>query len=243
MDIARQTAGPSPQSGPDQAAAMPARIAEILLIARILNAYGRRISGLIIRPAAWMGFVIVARFFGTATVTDIAARIQLGIMRAMALEAMLLRRTERGQDLVIPATRQAGPRQPSQAAKPPRQQIQPAPLTLDTLPSRQDVEAWVRRRPIGRTIAAICLDLGVAPMLCQAGFWDRLTQAVRANRGSVATVLKEVRRRVDQFASRDFTRPRFPWPDPGRPNEDTPLRIYIGQDLFHPAPAATAGPS
>jgi hypothetical protein len=214
---------------------MPARIAEILSLAQTLTTYGRRISGLITRPTTWIGFVIIARFFGTVTIPDMAAQIQRGIMRATALEAMLQRRTQRGEDLVILAPRTNAPRSARPTAKQSHQET-PKPLTLDNLPTQQEIEEWVRRRPIGRTIAAICLDLGIAPTLCEGAVWNQISKAMQDYRGSLIAVMKEVRRRVDQFEAEDWTQKTLPWP------ERNPDGMHRVLGVF-PTPAATAGPS
>ncbi len=245
MDTAPPSAGPDPQPDPNQdrpgdtmpARPMPARIAEVLRLAQTLTTYGRHISALISRPTTWFGFVIIARLFGTAAVPAMAAQIQRGIMRAMALEAMLLRRAQRGADLIL-APSKTGPRKPRQTTKPPEQaspSTKTPPLTLENLPTQQETQAWVRRRPIGRTIAAIILDLGIAPTLCEGAVWNRVHEAIQAYRGSLTTVMKEVRRRVVQFEAEDSTDNPLPSPD------RTPKRMPgIPGVLF--TQAATTGP-
>ncbi|MGA3404086.1 MAG: hypothetical protein ABSC95_33190, partial [Acetobacteraceae bacterium] len=75
------------------------------------------------------------------------------------------------------AAAQAAARQA--AARLARRLARTEPLTLDSLPCMEAIEAEVRRSPVGRTIAAICRDLGIAPSLCDGMFWNRLFDAIR----------------------------------------------------------------
>ena len=84
---------------------VPERIAPILQIALILAEYGRHLATTIQHRALRRGFATIAQFFGTATRAVILPRIHRGIMRAMALERVLLERASRGRDLVVPAPR------------------------------------------------------------------------------------------------------------------------------------------
>ena len=94
---------------------VPERIAPILQIALILAEYGRHLATTIQHRALRRGFATIAQFFGTATLAVILPRIHRGIMRAMALERVLLERASRGRDLVVPAPRARA----SLAAEPP----------------------------------------------------------------------------------------------------------------------------
>ncbi len=101
---------------------------------------------------------------------DIVALVQRGIMRAVGLEAMLVRRAQRGQDLVILAALTRATRKAPPAILLPKAESPDPTLTLGGIPTAQEIAAEVRRHPIGRTIAAICLDLGISPTLCAGPF-------------------------------------------------------------------------
>jgi hypothetical protein len=67
-------------------------------------------------------------------------------------------------------------------------------------PTRQQIEHQVRRRPVGRTIVDICLDLAVMPGLCTGPFWNELFEIMQWYGGSVATLMRERCRREEAFA-------------------------------------------
>jgi hypothetical protein len=122
----RHTTGPATRPDPEKAdpnrdqpgKPTPERIAEILLLAQILAAYGRHLAAVIQYRGLWRGFATVAQFFGTAAIADIAVRLRRGIMRAVALERVLLQRARRGRDLKILAPRDRANR-PSRADEEP----------------------------------------------------------------------------------------------------------------------------
>ncbi len=269
MSAATNTAGltaqPDPQ--PDGAGGpAPERIVEILHIVCILAEYGRHLLDTIEHRAVWRGFATVAQFFGTATVPVIIAHIQRGIMRAVALQRVLLQRAGRGRDLVIlpprvPAASAAqpaappspqpaagpqppeAPAAPEPARRPPRNSGPDEPLTLDTLPSMALLEAEVRRRPVGRTIVAICRDLGISPSLCAGPFWNRVFMAIRNHRGSLGNVVLEMRRREKQFDDESWKHPNLALPEQTRDGIRRVLGFMIGEppvDPFRPVPAPGA---
>ena len=69
---------------------VPRNIAGLLAIVRILLAFGRHLSETLERRAAKRSFSLLAQFFGTARLPVILARISRGILRAEALEQVLL---------------------------------------------------------------------------------------------------------------------------------------------------------
>ncbi len=244
---------------------VPEGIAAILSIVAILAEYGRHPAETIEHRAIWRGFATIAQFFGTASLPVMLANIQRGIMRAAALERMLLRRAARGRDLAFlarrvrakreaepaapqaePATTEAAGPQPAEA--PPAQQPAPGPvrrslkeeaLSLDTLPSMAQFDAEVCRRPIGQSIADICRELGVSPSLCEGMFWDRVFMAIRWYRGSVSNVVVEMRRREKQFDEELWKHPNLGQPEETREGIRRVLGFLIGEppvDPFRPVP-------
>ncbi len=240
MIITDHIAAPSLQQDPPtdpHSPHVPQRTAAVLLLLQILTAYGRYLAAAVPHRSLWRGFATVAQFFGTAAVPDIAARVQRGIMRALALQSVLLQRARRGRDLVALAP----PLPHASSANPPASpQTDPKPpLAPDTLPTQAELEAWVRRRPIGHTLTDICLDLGVSPSLCAAPFWNRLFDAMQDYGGSIVKLFGELHRREDRFESEDWTHPTgLPVPEYTRPGIRQTLGFFVSEppvDPFRPS--------
>ena len=255
---------------------VPERIAAMLSLVAVLAEYGRHLVETIEHRAIWRGFATIAQFFGTATMPVILAHIQRGLMRAVALERLLLRRATRGRDLAILARRMRAPRaeeptapqpeptappaepatedpatpQPAEALaaeqpepRPIHRRVPAEPLTLDTLPSMAQVEAEVRRRPIGQTIVDICRDLGISPSLCDGAFWNRVFTAIHCYRGSFSNIMLEMRRREKQFDHEHWQHPKLALPEQTREGVRRVLGFAIGEppvDPFRPEPDAPA---
>ena len=234
---------------------MPDRIAPILQIALILAEYGRHLAATLEHRALWRGFATIAQFFGTATPAVILPYIHRGIMRAMALERMLLECAKRGRDLVVPAPRDRAA-QPAATPQPPCAPSTPQPkpplgrptkleepLTFENMPSMADIEKEVRRRPIGRTIADICRDLGVSPGLCLGPFWTMLLSGIQSYRGSVYTLIRDMREREKQLDRESWKHPNLGWPEQTRAGIQRVLGFLIGEppvDPFRPVSAPGA---
>ena len=282
MCAAPNTAGLATQSAPAKdrpGRPAPVRIAEILAVVSVLATYGRHLVETLEQRAVARGFATIARFFGTVALDTILAHIHRGLMRAVALERMLLLRAARGRDLRILAPRAPSRREPPAQDAPDTEQTvesePPAPLTpeqdedaqaaareaaarraearlarrlassevltLDALPTMEAIEAEVRRSPIGRSIAAICLDLGISPGLCDGTFWNRLFDAIRLYRGSLASLVLEVKRRGKRFEKEEWKHPRLEWPEETRDGIRRVLGFIIGENPRDPF-AVVAGP-
>ena len=243
---------------------VPEHIAAMLSLVAVLADYGRHLAATIEHRALWRGFATIAQFFGTAHLPVIVAHIQRGIMRTAALQRMLLERARRGRDLVVLAPRRrvrraaqpaaplpdpaappaAGPQPaappPNPTPRPARGTLPPPPLTLDTLPSMADIEAEVRRRPVGQTIVDICRDLGIAPTLCDGRFWNRAFMAIRCYRGSFNNIMLEMRRREKRFDREQWRYPNLALPEQTAEGVRRVLGFLIGEtpvDPHRPAPA------
>ncbi len=281
MSAAPDTAGLPPQAAPPQdrpGKPVPVRIAEILAIVSILTTYGRHLGQTLEQRAVARGFATIAQFFGTVAFDTILAHIQRGLMRAIALQRLLLLRAARGRDLPVPAPRAASHRQPP--AKDAAETAQPAgqtppatltpepdaaaqaaarqaaadkaearlarrlaaskPLTLATLPRMEAIEAEVRRSPVGRTLAAICRDLGVSPALCDSAFWNRLFDAIRLYRGSLGSLVLEVKRREQRFEKEEWKHPGLELPEETRSGVRRVLGFWIGETPVDPFAVAAA---
>jgi hypothetical protein len=263
MSAATHTAGLPSQPDPQQDRSgnpVPANISQILHILRILLGYGRHLAATLEHRAVARGFSVIAQCFGTAKVSVILAHLYRGIMRAVSLERMLLARAARGRDLTIQAPRTNAPRkapptpepgtEPQAASEPPAQTATPphvrpaspdAPLDLAHLPTMAQLEAEIRRRPVGRVIADICQDLGIAPRLCAGGFWNSIFDALRWYRGNLARLSGEMRRREARFEQELDRQPSLGWPEESREAIRRVLGFLVGEQPVDPSPAlATA---
>jgi len=282
VTAALDTAGLFPRSAPAKdrpGRPVPGRIVEILAVVSVLATYGRHLAQTLEQRSVARGFATIARFFGTVGLDTILAHLQRGLMRAIALERLLVRRAARGRDLCILAPRASSRREPPATDAPDSEQtaeLEPPatltpeadedaqaavreaaarraeariarriaasePLTLDTLPDMEAIEAEVRRSPVGRTIAAICLDLGISPSLCDGSFWNRLFDAIRLYRGSLASLVLEVRRREKRFEKEEWKHPRLEWPEETRDGIRRVLGFIIGEPPRDPF-AVVTGP-
>ena len=257
-----------PDPSPDWAQKpVPQNIADVLTLLHILLSYGRHLAITLEHRAAARGFSVIAQFFGTARVPVILARLARGMLRAMALERVLRARAARGRDLAyLPPRRraerepQAGPPQPKPAdVEPPpplpaprRRPETDEPPDLASLPSLAQFEAEIRRRPVGRTIADICRDLGVSPTLCEGSFWNALFEAITWYRGNLPKLVQTFRRREIAFEPELNADPRLGLPEEtcegirrtlgfliGEPSA-TPFRLPMPPSLL--AAAATGPP-
>jgi hypothetical protein len=282
---------------------IPARIAALLHTVRILLGYGRHLAATAEHRSASTDFNAVAACFGTARLHTIMAHLQRGLLRAMALERVLLARAARGRDIgyiarnerAIATAFQAAPadlpgepaglpagaadpsvdsadpsadpaEQPTDPAKPPTvAQIGRKPARRSRpagwndpelfMPTLEELEAQVRRRPLGRTLVEICLDLAVVPGFCTGAFWNELFDSIRLHGGSVATLMLEKVRREEAFCKeQDRTLgSNWDWQEMGREALRRVLGFCIGDvtdaayhpvsELYAPAAAAAAGPS
>ncbi len=178
---------PPDQSGP----AVPPCIAFLLSVARALLGYGRHLDKVFPDGAAQPGFPTIAAAFGTHDVRRILGHIQRGILRAMMLERFLLARAAVGRDIEpvqppAPAEQAdiadldlklRAPARPRAAALRVPRTDPDDPLHFE-IPSLKELEAQVRRNPVGQTIAEICLDLGITPSACAGDFWASLLEAI-----------------------------------------------------------------
>lgn len=226
---------------------VPIGIANALVVVRILLAYGRHLATILPVAAAWPAFAAIARFFPKAAASETHARIHRGILRALALERVLLDRARRDRDLKV-LSRSARRRAEAAPASLPERPEPAAPrrrrraddrhgIWLDRLPTLAEMETQVRRRPIGRTIGDICLDLGVSAKLCAPWFWTGLFNTISAYRGNIGGVCVELHQREERFL-RDYTGPH----DVLQQMEDDVgqvVKFRIGEKPVDPCPPAS----
>ena len=178
---------------------IPGRIGAVLRVVHSLIAYGRHFTATAQTRVAKPEFATAAAIFGTYDLPLILLRMRRGILRALALQRYLLDRAARGSNLrfewppfITPLPHQRPPARPprKRPENPLKPRKDPALLGPDDpaayhLPTPEELDADVRRRPVGRTITLICLDLGIAPGLCLGDFWYRLERTLRRYGGSI----------------------------------------------------------
>ena len=303
-----ETAAPCPASPPDPQTdrpgqtmsgqttptrTIPTRIAALLHTVRILLGYGRHLAETAERRSASTDFNAVAACFGTGRLCAILAHLQRGLLRAAALERVLLQRAARGRDIgcVAPSERATatayqvaapadlpaggtdqpadppgGPAELPDVEQPAAAQVARTAATRRSrpagwndpelfMPTLEELEAQVRRRPLGRTLVEICLDLAVVPGFCTGAFWNELFDSIRLHGGSVATLMQEKLRREEAFSKeQDRTMgSNWDWLEMGREALRRVLGCFIGEaadkafdpssELYVPAAAVPAGPS
>ena len=282
------TATPCPASPPDpqpdrpgRPQPCPARIAALLHTVRILLGYGRHLAETATHRSASTDFNAIAACFGTGRLYAILAHLQRGILRATALERVLLARAARGRDIGFAAPRERAtatatrPRQPIRRPTPPAgrsasratgrgarraeaaaRPSRPAGWNDPELfmPTLEELEAQVRRRPLGRTLVDICLDLAVVPGFCTGPFWNELFDSIRLHGGSVATLMQEKVRREEAFCKEQDRKigSNWDWQEMGREALRRVLGFFIGEaadepfdpvsEPYAPAAAVATGP-
>jgi hypothetical protein len=240
---------------------MPASIAALLHTVRILLGFGRHLAETAKHRSASTDFNAIAACFGTGRVYAILAHLQRGILRAIALENVLLARAARGRDIHFAAPRERAAAPPATPADPPPEQSAEAQATRKPvarpsrpagwndpelfMPTLEELEAQVRRRPLGRTLVDICLDLAVVPGFCTGPFWNTLFDSIRLRGGSIATLMREKTRREEAFCREQDGKPgsNWDWQKMGREALRRVLGFFIGEaagDPPDPIPQQTA---
>ncbi len=103
------------------------------------------------------------------------------------------------------------------------------------IPTPEELAAEVRRRPVGRTIAYICMDLGLAPGLCEGEFWTRVDKILRHYGGSLSRLYKVRERREASFL-RERDRDPDTWHINWRDLRPSTVRIALGCRFGEPPP-------
>jgi hypothetical protein len=257
MDQTVPPSRPTEQPAPPQSqagAAMPECITFLLRMVRTLLAYGRKLDQILPAAANDARFPHLAAGFGTFDVRRILFHVQRGLLKAMMLEKFLLARGAQGRDILpkppaapaemeeiegleLKLRAQAQPRPASERM--PR--IDPDdPLTF-SIPSLKALEAQVRRQPVGRTLAEICLDLGVVSAVCDLEFWEQLYFALENFGASLAQFVNIQEHRRRTILREQDRRPRT-WDQRDQPKDA--LRQLLGHLLaerLRPNAASVAG--
>jgi hypothetical protein len=185
---------------------MPARIAALLHTVRILLGYGRHLAATAKDRSTSTDFNAIAVCFGTGRLYAILAHLQRGLLRAAALERVLLARAARGRDISFTAPRARPAAAPAAPADPPAEPSAEAAVARKAprpsrpagwndpelfMPTPEQLEAQARRHPPGRTLVQICLDLAVVPGFCTGPFWNTLFDSIRLYGGSIPALMRE----------------------------------------------------
>jgi hypothetical protein len=239
--------GASGTNPPEPPRPIPGRIGGVLHVIRTLIAYGRYLTAAAPARAARPEFAPAAALFGTYDVATILFRVQRGIRRAMALQRYLLARAARGRNLRFvwaPTTEPQPHHRPPPApprAKPaaPRRAPGREPALLDDsdprafyLPTDEELDAEVRRRPVGLTMTYICLDLSVYPCLSESAFFDQWMGVIRRYGGNLGPLFDVRARRQKAFQRERDRRPEtwhIPWQAVGLPAIRQAPGLLIGE--------------
>ena len=252
------------------AATIPEGLAALLHVVRVLLGHGRRLVETVPERAANVEFATLAAVCGTYTLPTILARLQRGILRAMALERYLLARAEKGREIAnvfveprerTPAKPPAEPQEGTPAeltAEPPAEpqegpQDAPGskrrPFDPDDLriPTAKELDAEVRRWPLGRTIAMICMDLAVIPRFCTGTFWNQVFDTLQDYGGSFTALYKLREHRETSFQKERDQHPDsrgFDWKHPGPETIRQVFGYLIGEApiLDPPGPRLATAP-
>ncbi len=220
--------------------AMPQGIAALLQLVRILLGHGRRLVETVNVKGETPQFASIGVTFGTHNLPNVLARIQRGILRLLALETYLRKRAEKGREIPFlePRARQvpaATPQPDKVPAEPkiPRKRSLPYNPESIRIPTMEELEAEVRRTSVGRTIARICLDLGVVPAFCTGEMGNALLQVLEFYGGSLTKLFAIRRKREIAFQKERDMRPdtwTWNWRDMRKERMRQVLGYLIGEE-------------
>ena len=243
---------PAPHTKPTAA---PGHVAAFLNLVRILLGYARRLDAALPAQAAHPRFPTLAAGFGTHDIRRIVAHIHRGILRAMMLERFLLARAAQGRDIEpTPLREPAEPadiealeiklRAPSQPSPTPRRRsvAERDDAVHFVMPTLTDLEAQIRRRSIGRTIADICMDLGISPSICDGAFWHEIFQALWHFGGDFEHFSGVQARRREAFQKERDKRPDT-WTSQLWDRPKDAIRQILGYLLGEPPPDPDPAPA
>ena len=229
---------------------IPGRIGAVLKVVAALIAHARHFAATAASRVANPEFATAAAVFGTYDLPTILHRMQRGMLRALALQRYLLARADTGHNLRFawPPRVELQPhhRRPEKARRVRSEPVQPRrpdPALLDPgdpgalrLPTPEELAAEVRRRPVGRTIAFICMDLGIVPGLCDGDFWSQVEKTLRRYGGSLLRLNRVRARREDSFRRVHDRRPDI-WHVDWRAMHPSNVRLALGCLIGEAPPA------
>lgn len=236
---------------------IPGRIAAVLNVVAALIAHARHFAATATTRVAAPEFATAAAVFGTDALPTLLHRMQRGMLRALALQHYLLARAARGCTLRFawppcvelqphhrPPAKPAPPRRaaPLHPRRPDPALLGPDDPAASRLPTPEELAAEVRRRPVGRTIAYICMDLGIAPGLCDGEFWNQVEKILRRYGGSLRRLCQVRARREDRFQRERDRRPDT-WHIDWRDLRPSTVRLALGCLIGEPPPDGPGPPA
>lgn len=195
-------------------------------------------------------FATAAAVFGTYDLMTIRFRVQRGIARALALRDYLLARNARGHNLRFswPPYLELKPhhRRPAKPAAQPRaprrRRSRPDPALLGPddprayyMPTPDEFAADVRRRPVGRTMSYILMDIGLVPGFCGGDVWNDVLKIVRRYGGSIHPMYRVREQREKTFQKERDRRPET-WHIDWRDLSPATVRLALGCKIGEPPP-------
>ena len=261
-DVPDTSVASPPDPAQDGSVATPLNNIEVLLHAvGILLGYGRHLMETIRQRAAAPNFHAIAANFGTANLATILAHLNRGILRAAALQRVLLARAATGKDIDIierhtsitllpepDPTEAPQPELPAVAPPPPRKRAaRPSrPAGWDDpelfMPTLEDLVREARRSPVGRILLKICLDLAVISGMCHTAFWNELFELITFFGSSVDKLMREKSRRRAAFDKEQDRKPNanWDWINMSREKLRQVLGFFIGEPPVNPLDPAAA---
>jgi hypothetical protein len=230
---------------------VPHNVTVLLHAVGILLTYGRHLIDTVRQRATAPNFNAIAACFGTSNLATILAHLNRGLLRAAALERVLLARAATGRDIEFVERRIHTPKtQPEQPAPTPAPRTRAPrasrPAGWDDpecfMPTLEDLERQARRRPIGRSILDICLDLAVVPGFCHSAYWNELFDLMNYFGGSVTKLMRQKARRREAFANEQDRKPNpnWDWINASRNALRDILGFFIGEPPINPFDPAAA---
>ncbi|HBK09119.1 MAG TPA: hypothetical protein DDZ81_25215 [Acetobacteraceae bacterium] len=209
--------GPHPVPDRPEFLPAPSRSAGLLNLVQTIITFGKGLLQTLqgpIDPQTWRGIPVR---FSTDNIALIIVRITRGLLMAEALHDRLAR-IARQLDRPSAPRAAAATASPAQTRLPRTPAIQP--YWDDTvLPTKQEIAALIRNRPIGRVLEDIALDLGILP---SDKLWQRLNLPIISNGGDVVRLLKRTTRQA--FSGNHVWLRELPVPESLAP----PLRVATG---------------
>jgi hypothetical protein len=201
-----------PDPPPDRtAASTPSRTGRLLSVVRRLIAFAASLATTL-QSAAANDVSRLTRPFGTKDIALILARIRRGLLLARTLEGRLIVHPvpEKTQQPPAPAANASTPaRKPRTTQPQPRRVWIPDPR-LAPLPTIEQIEAEIRRRPIGAVLSDICRDFGITPA---HPLWGEVSGLITEYGGTIAHAFTALCRQLRQgFIDRHPAVARELWP-------------------------------
>jgi hypothetical protein len=199
-----------PDPPPDRpVASTPSRTGRFLSVVRRLIAFAASLA-VTLQSAAANDVSHLTRPFGTRDIALILARITRGLLLARTLEGRLIDHPVPEKTQPAPAKDASAPtRKPRTAQPKPRRAWNPDPR-LSALPTIEQIEAELRRRPIGAVLSDICRDFGITPT---HPLWGEVSGLITEYGGTIAHAFTALCRQLRQgFIDRHPAVARELWP-------------------------------